>query len=278
MANAAIRRSLATLNALVAVYAMYRLGPRTVAHDFSTGTHSGPWLVLWLPVSLLFVSAILVHRRSIGAQLLARAIWWSNLVLGVLISSAGNGHERKIAVVLALASGLALLVSGREQLETSPGRFAPIAFRGSFTAILVMALADVQSLFLFGMLSSMDNGGRGTSAVALLSVAIAMMIAVIGLFRLRAWGLVLAAISNVALVLVAMRFGGFLPELLIQAYVLSAAVQLALMVPIVRALLRGGTQASPPKLGRRVAIVSSLFILGLMALSLYLGVTGRGHH
>jgi len=278
MANAAIRRSLATLNALVALYAMYRLGPQTVSRDFGDGARSGQWLVLWLPVSLLFVSAIVVHRRSIGAQLFARAVWWSNLVLGVMISSAGSSHERKIAVVLALASGLALLVAGREELETSPGVFAPIAFRGSLTGILVMALADVQSLFLFGMLASTESGSHRLNAIALLGVAITMTIAVFGLFRLRAWGLVLAAISNIALVVVAVRYAGPLPALVVQAYVLSAIVQLALMVPIVRALLRGGAQASPPKLGRATAIISSLFVVGLMMLSLYLAMYGsRGY-
>ena len=49
--------------------------------------------VLWLPAALLVMAAVLVHHRHLGSQLLARAILWSNLLLGVLVSWSGSSSE-----------------------------------------------------------------------------------------------------------------------------------------------------------------------------------------
>src|SRR5690349_8871986 len=85
----AARRILASLGAIGAAICMRSWGNHLPA-------------ALWLPAGLLGASAILVHRRQVGAQLLARAVWWSNLLLGTLIATTGGSGERTIAALLAL--------------------------------------------------------------------------------------------------------------------------------------------------------------------------------
>lgn len=269
MALSPLRRTIATICALVATAAMYRLGPYDVAHGPGPAPEDPAWYVLWLPVLLLGGSAVLVQCASIGAQLLARAVWWSNLILATIVCCS-SGHTERIALAMALGSGLAILVGGRAALEAREGSFVPVAFRGSLTAILVMALADVQSLVLFGALAAQaDSYTALHGAVGLLSVAVAMSIAVYGLYRLRLWGLVLTALTNIALILVALYWSK-MPPFLVKAYVGSAAIQLALMAPLAYAILRRRGGPPSPGLGRAATVLSSLSVVALMAISLYL--------
>lgn len=232
------RRWLASGSALAAAGAMYALGPYTEGHGVGPKFHDFTWLALWMPVLLLTSSVFLPFSRTVGAQLFARAVWWSHLVLGGIIAMCANGTDHKRGIAMAIASAAALLFAGREQLASPTSAFAPNMFRGSLTAILVMALADVQSLLLFGMIGSSDNGGgMGILSTLLLLIAGVMAIAVYGLFRLRMWALVLTALADVALVGL-MSQSGALPGGLRTAYVVSAAVQIALMLPIVMAIVR----------------------------------------
>src|SRR5262249_47290563 len=92
-----LRRSLATLGALGGAVCM------------RSWDNSLP-VALWLPTLLLASSAALIWRRHIGGQLLARAVWWSNLILGTLIATSGGSSERGIAALLALCTGGALIL------------------------------------------------------------------------------------------------------------------------------------------------------------------------
>lgn len=242
MGTSSIRRKLATLAALGGAAAMYVLGPWSVVHGPSLQLGNREWLVLWMPVLLLGASSVLMHRRSLAGQLLARAVWWSNLVLGGIIFLCSSGHERPLGLLLALGSGGALVLAGKERLDEKSASFAPIAYRGTLTAILVMALADVQSLFLFGVLSWRETccgASHHAQSLALLVVGGALAIAMLGLFRLRVWGLALAALGNLALVGVVVSWGQPLPSGLMLAYLGSAIVQLVLIVRITVGLVRG---------------------------------------
>ncbi len=231
------RRLLASVAALIATVAMYVVGPASVnvAAEPVTGR------VLWMPVALLGASALLVHGRTLGAQLASRAVWWSNLVLGALICVAGNERERPPGAMLLLGAAAALLLAGRGRLDARSSTFAPLAFRGTLMAVLVMTLADLQSLVLFGALTTSERV-TGRVGVALLAVAVPMAISAIGLFRLRVWGVAGNLVCNVALVGLALAARRQLPEALVIAYVLSAVAQAALLVPLLRAMTRAATR------------------------------------
>src|SRR5436190_4798128 len=111
------RRVVASLGGLAAAVAM-----RSWGSDVPNA--------LWLPAGLLGLSAVLVWTRSVGGQLISRAVWWSNLLLGTIIALASNHSERGIAAVLVASTGLALLTAGERSLDDGErsGEFVPLAF------------------------------------------------------------------------------------------------------------------------------------------------------
>ena len=149
------RRSIAVTGALGAAVCM-----RSWGHEVPAA--------LWIPSLLLAGSALLICRPHVGGQLVARAVWWSNLILGTLIATSGGSSERVIAALLALCTGGALLAVGRAELDepTTSGSFLPVAFRGTLICLVVMALADAQSLLLFGALGALPRGAQSPAALA----------------------------------------------------------------------------------------------------------------
>jgi hypothetical protein len=225
--------------------------------------------VLWLPALLLGASAALQLHRHVGSQLLVRAIWWSNLLLGVLIAVAGSTEERRIAAGLALATGTALLALGRRGLDgaTAGGAFAPIAFRTTLTAILVMAVADFQSLVLFGVVRASSWDHRVVSWLPLGSSAL-VLVAIVGIYRLRLWGLLLNFGVNLAIAAFCLLRLFDLPLEIRVAYVASAGLQALLTLPLFVAMARG--RAAPSLSPSRAA--TGGYALGASAIAVMIGV------
>jgi len=195
---------------------------------------------LWIPTLLLAASAALVHSRHLGAQVLARAAWWSNAILGGLIAGTGGSSERATALILAGTCAAALALAGRSGL-TDSGRasaFRPVAFRATLLVAMVMALADTQSLLLFGSLSAVDHGGHASEAALMLGSAFVMVVAIVGLFRLRVWGLALNVVANIAIAALAAAGCYELPNPLVYALVCTAVLQLLLPAPMIAAMVR----------------------------------------
>jgi hypothetical protein len=228
-----------------------------------------PW-ALWIPSGLLAVSALLLHHRSLGAQLTARAVFWSNLILGTLIAISSSSSERMIAGGLAIATGSALLAVGRRGLDEAPGPFVPVAFRATLIGIVVMALADAQSLLLFGALSVAEPSlvVPHTNYLAL-SFALALTVGIVGIYRLKLWGVALNVATNCALAVVALSGRLALPTPLAWAYTATAALQLLATTPLVIALARGKARPSAPSLSSRSAVLGGAFVIALMALACY---------
>src|SRR5690606_1248901 len=128
------------------------------------------------------------------------------------------------------------LAMGRAGLdeEVPAGRFHPVAFRGSLILALVMALADTQSLLLFGILSLSTD-----ASVLMLVCAAVMTIAVLGLYRLAVWGLALNLVANLVIAGLGLHGALALPEAIVGALVTTAVLQLLLPVPLLGALVRG---------------------------------------
>lgn len=259
------RRLAATLGSLAAAAAF----PVAFA-----GTHApslAEWAVVLIPAALCTLSAALLHHRDLGSQVLARATWWSNLIFGLLVSiSAGDTDSNRLGLMLAIGSGLALLAMGRIGLEhgVRAGRFHPVAFRGLLIVALVMALADAQSLLLFGVAIVVDHVRLGLPLDLLpLACAGVMLIAVSGIFRLAVWGLALGLVANVAIAGLGLAGVLELPGPIVGALVVTAVLQLLLPVPLLVAMVRG---ASPQaRAGRNYWPVLAVIVASMMLVSAY---------
>jgi hypothetical protein len=187
---------------------------------------------LWIPVGLLAASAVLVHHRRLASQLVARAVLWSNLILGTVIAVVVDTPERPVALLLAGATGGALLLIGRAGLTDDDGSFVPVAFRATLLGLMVMALADAQSLSLFGALELENFHPARPVALEYFALAAGLIVAIVGIYRLRVWGLVLGAFTWVALATAALAGWLELPTGLAAAFVATSAVQLVLAAPL----------------------------------------------
>ena len=224
------RSSLAALLSLVAAVCM------------QAWSGSEPWQ-LWIPTVLLAAGAALAFGRSSGSQILVRAILWSNLLLAAMVGWIASGHDQRVAALLGASTGFALLTLGRQGLDREGGAFVPVAFRATLLALLVMALADAQSLLFWGsVLVSDDSPVQLTGAFALVCAG-AFTVGVAGLYRLRTWGLLVNSLAAITLIGVVM-LGAFRD---LRAFQIlfggSALLQLGLAVPLYRALVRGARKA-----------------------------------
>jgi hypothetical protein len=229
---------------------------------------STPW-ALWLPTALLGACAIVQLHRHVGSQLLVRAVWWSNLLLGTLLAVSGGSTEREVGALVALGTGAALLAVGRRGLEeTGAGAFTPIAYRGSLMGIMVMALADAQSLLLFGTLQLTENKSWQAHGVATLPLwlAAALVVAMAGTYRLKLWGLALNLIVNVAIAGAALVGALDLPRPLVVAYLGTSLLQILLAAPLVVALFRGAVSRSD-RTPRASFVLTAIAIAAMMGLS-----------
>jgi hypothetical protein len=208
-------------------------------------------VVVWLPTGLLVAAAALSHHRALASQLLARAVLWSNLILGSIIAIVGSGRERPIAWVLAATTAAALALLGRRGLDNQ-GRFVPVAFRRTLLALLVMALADAQTLIFFGALHAEFSELRVLPrTLPLLALAVALLAGVWGVFRLRVWGLLLHAAACAALAAATLGDAIAVPRELALALAATAAAQLVLAAPLALAVLRGAARAGVCSQGPR---------------------------
>ena len=217
---------LATVGALIAALAMGSFIDK-----------AGPLL---LPTVALIGAGILIHVRSFGAQLLARAAWWANLVLAVFLAASGSRNERVVGAALAFGCGLALLAAGRKGLAEASDRqgYAPVRFKATLLLAMILALADTQSLLLFGILKLSKWQSHQPSAMLLLSSALAMIIAFVGLYRLRTWGLVTNVLANLAIAAAAWTGSLHLPGPVTTMLITTALLQLIVPIPMVLEMLR----------------------------------------
>jgi hypothetical protein len=238
--------------------------------------------------ALLVAAGVLACLRSTGAQLLARSVWWSMFGGGVLIALFAPDVREMSELMLAMVRGpaTALLAVGRSGLDGGAGGFAPAAYRAPIMMSMVMAMADAQALGWLGAARLYTavryhyephelEIQRALAALACCAVA---LIALYGLYRLRLWGLVLSAMTTLAIgalvftPVLDLADGGPIPY----ALVLSAAVQLALLAPLFAAIVRRRAPAPPsPRRARLAAIVPVVVIVALTALSVITVATGN---
>ena len=226
-------------------------------------------MVVAAPGVLLLACAALVYRDHLPSQLLVRAGLWSNLILGTLLATSASG-DGEIGVVMALATAAGLLALGRSGLDAPSDRFAPVAFRGSLILALVMALADTQSLALFGAIGLERQDGGATLGCAAL-----MLVALVGLYRLELWGLVLNLVANVLIAGLAFSAVLDLPKPIVFALCTTALIQIALPAPLVLAMIRGKAPEPSGRFDRLRAAIVPAVVVGLGGLAI-LGMLADG--
>lgn len=196
-------------------------------------------LAILIPVLALVLAGAAAHANHLGAQLFARAAWWSNLLLGLFIVLVGGGSELVEGAMLALGSGVALVVADRRSLldATARGRYAPVAYKGTLQVVMVLALADMQSLLLWGALALDDR--EESLAGLLLGASAAMLLAFAGLYRLRLWGILVTMATSFG-ILVAM-LGHFvkLDRDIVMGLTVLAALQLVAPLPMLGSMVLG---------------------------------------
>ena len=267
----------------VLAYLYLSLQPALNAAALGAGRLAAFWqggVATLLPAALLWWASRLTRREGVGPQMLSRAIWWSNLVVGVLISTAFHGAlDRTLGVFIAFACAVALLAAGRRGLDDdrSGDPFAPVRFRGQLLVALVMAFADAQTL-AFSALLQLRIGMQGWNLAGTLDyagptivAAAVMALSVWGLYRLRTWALILNLVANIAIAYFALEGALGLSMPVAAALAATAAVQSLLPYPIFAAAL-GDRDAGKPVLGR-LALPSVFALVGLTAV---LAVVGRG--
>ena len=260
------RRWLATAGALLAVVTMI------VDAAIGVALGTGLALALAIPVVLLGLSAVSIHRGRLGAQLSARAIWWSYLVLGVVWSSGPVESLPAAGSLLAVGCGFGLLAAGRQGLTRvgTAAAFDPIAFRGTVLVSMILAVADGQLLALLGVTYA-EAGAAGGHPVALLVCAGLLLVGAWGLSRLRVWAVGLNLLANVVVVVLVVVVIGR-DTLLLPVLGAGALVQLVLPLRMLVAFRRGVRPRD-----RRTelpAVVPSVLVVLLVVVAVVLGLVG----
>jgi hypothetical protein len=194
-------------------------------------------LVLAVPGAAVAVAALLVHLRPPLAQMLARGALWSMLLLAALMAQLGNAQELRVAVVIALGCGLSLLVLGNKGVHARSDRFRPVAYRGTLFAALSLAVADTLSLAFWSLIAVEANAG--STAAALAACAAVMLTGIVGLYRLKTWGLVVNVAANLFIAALVGAGAIEVPAFVAVLLVTTAVLQLIVPLPVVVALLRG---------------------------------------
>lgn len=242
------------LRAFVAALAALSGGVALGIEEGTTPAAHLPWIGLGL-------AAIAIQLRKLGAQLYARAAFWSNLGLGVALCLLGGHSERGIGLWLALGCATALLLSGHRSLDAASEHagYRPTVARGGLVVLMVLTLADLQSFTLFAVLQL--EGAWTSGAVLLLLIAGLYGLCFLGLLQLRAASVLLCLLTSAGALLA--LAGGWVDGLDRQTrqfcsvlaaveLLASALVLLTLRYPLPAAL----RSASFARTGSAVAVVS----------------------
>lgn len=257
-----IRRVLACL-------ASFAIGVRFFQLFHHEANHVADRLFIDATILVPFAAGALIWWPALAAQLLARGAWWSMLLCGGLVAVTADDSFQALGALLASGTAIALLAAGRTGLGARPG-FAPVAFRGTLLVALVLAMADAGAFTWFGVGNAMFEG-----SYSVLLVVPAMAAGVIGLLRLRTWGLVVSLATNLAVAILAATGVLALPGPVRPLFIGSAVLQLLVPLPMIVAIVRRRPPAAEAWSRVRV-LAPMLIIVAIAALALYATYIQRG--
>lgn len=248
---------------LLASLASATLGAILIADIAAHLCHRPPGLESVLLATLAavpVVSAALVWSPRIAAQLLARGAWWSLLLaggLGALIDA-----DRRFSIMV-VCNAIALLAAGRSGLTDGAGRFQPVAFRGTLVLALVLAIADTGAFLWTGYALAVRE-----HQFSLILLAVPMAIGIVGLLRMRTWGLFLGVACNLTVAVLAVTRVLGLPDILRLLFLGTACLQLLIPLPMFVSIVRR-RRPDPDGWRRTKAVLVTSVIGGIVTLALY---------
>ena len=191
----------------------------------------------WIEWALLAAAGVVaaggvaLAKRSMTAQVLARGTAWTVLAPTALITvvSMVSGHTDLTAAAFAVGSGGALVLA-RPMLDTAEARaeFAPSSFR---KWLFAGATASVSAGLMSGLYALDVLRWHPASAIALLGLSLSLLASAIGVVRMRAWGILLGALTSI-LALVA---GAVMHDAAGFALALASLPGLMLVLPVLLA-------------------------------------------
>ncbi|HEY4122034.1 MAG TPA: hypothetical protein VGM56_29405, partial [Byssovorax sp.] len=138
----------------------------------------------------------------------------------------------------------------------------PVAFRATLSLGMILAVADAQALSFIGALSIEAHHASGRPWL-LFACAAALGASIVGLYRLRVWGLALAFVGALAVGACALSDAFGVPENIARMFAATSALALLVPLPVFVAIARRRAPAPvDPRLGRGAA---SLAVALLMA-------------
>ncbi|HEU4407486.1 MAG TPA: hypothetical protein VFS43_19625 [Polyangiaceae bacterium] len=221
------------LGVVVAVGSLLSVWARVTA-----APHRLDWQALLVTASLA-LSLALFNLNHVGAQIAARGLWWAQFLFGlVLCWVKPDGFERE-ALAVVLGGGGALLLAGSAGLRADAptrGAFAPVAFRRTLLVSIALSVAEVQAL---GVASSGLLGADDPLGVELGACALLLAAGLIGLYRLRFWGVLLHWLGTALLAAFAVRALRAAAEAdVVYVWGAGVVVQLLLPLPMLLAIAR----------------------------------------
>jgi len=251
----------ATVRRVVASLASLAISAVFIARFHGENIRDPAWVLCAIFVGAPAFAAGALWTRPMWAQVLARGFWWSFLLFGTFLSVTGDGSERSLGPGWALAGGVALLAAGRLGLDAADARFRPVAFRGTLVLTLVLAMADLL-LFLWVGIVDVDRGHGG-----LLLLLPPMAAGVIGLLRLRTWGLLVGIATNLLIVTLMATEVLHVPHWSVRVLIMSSAVaQLIVPLPML-VTIATGRAPGPDRWRRAQAVGATCVILALVGVS-----------
>ncbi|CAN5745494.1 hypothetical protein BH11MYX4_BH11MYX4_66940 [soil metagenome] len=179
----------------------------TAAGVAAIGLHDLRWIEWALVASagVVGVAGLGIARKSVVAQIFSRAVSWTVFgpaAIVTVVSTLVGHHPELTAAALAGGSGAALLLA-RPMLHTAEARaeFAPSRFRSWLLAgaTASTAAAGITGLigldFLYRAWHWSATGGYG-AGMALLALSASLAASAFGVIRLRAWGILLGALTS----------------------------------------------------------------------------------
>jgi hypothetical protein len=233
-------------------------------------------IILALPLAAILLSMGLVRSTSAGGQMLLRALLWSSALLGALVNVIEPGVVPVTAAVAGVVAGGALLILRQHGLEPEryTGAFAPVAHRGVLTLMMILAVADAQTLVAWTNGSYWYHPAAGICGLA-------MVVGIIGLSRLELWGLLLSALMSLGIAIAALSGWLELPFGVVAMISGTAGTQVVLAAVVLRSVRRG-TPTELPILARWGSVLVWLVIAAVMVASvagpLLAGPEHRHHH
>jgi hypothetical protein len=229
--------------------------------------HGGE-LSIYIPVGAIALGAVVIHFNALGAQLLGRALFWSNFVLGAVLCFIGSGSEHKSSLGLLFGCGLALVLAERRALaEAADARgFRPAAFAGTIELLMVLALADAQTCLLLAVV------GKTEFSWFFYLSTLALSLGFVGLYRLALWGVVITMTTAAALS-AGMLLGVLQMRNASVPFGLVFAMQVLAPLPMLYSL---ATKRPLPQMNPRLrSKAASAFVLLVMVIGL-IACLGRG--